>query len=231
MGVFQRINQYLSAVTTELFGVDGEEYIDRYLSGGEQLLWKGQRAPDRTHSLKVAQTADRLQKLSPLRLSPEERVILLKAALLHDIGRGKFGSSLAKSLAVLLPLWDRDKCRWAADGLARRQLGRVKPDAEKVARRLRSSLANDGGGQKKQDAGGRPESSDKFSEESWFARLMYHYYYHPEIGAAMLRSLYGAGGPLSHEQQRIVELVRHHRDERAGHDSLLKFLMEADRQN
>lgn len=232
MGFFHRINQYLQAIKTELFGVDGEEYIDRYLNGEEQELWKRQTAPDRAHSLKVAQTADRLQRSSPVRVSPEDRVALLKAALLHDLGRGEFGSSLAKSLAVLLPLWNRDKCRFAADEAAIRRLGRAKPDAGEVARRLGASGKNSGAGNKKQDAGRRPETAGDFWEESWFARLMYHYYYHPEIGAERLLELYGKGGrPVSGQQARIVWLVRHHRDERDGNDGLLKLLMEADRQN
>lgn len=232
MGFFQRINQYLQAVKTELFGVSGEEYIERYLNGEEQRLWKEQRAPDRAHSLKVAQAADRLQGLSPIRISPEDRVILLKAALLHDIGRGKFGSSLAKSLAVLLPLWNRDKCRFAADETAIRRLGRSKPDADEVVRRLGTFAQKSGAGNKKQDAGRRPVAAGNFGEESWFARLMYHYYYHPEIGAERLLALYGkGGGPVSDEQKRIVWLVRRHRDDTAGNDGLLKLLIEADRQN
>lgn len=231
MGFFHRINQYLQAIKTELFGVDGEEYIDRYLNGEEQRLWKSQTAPDRAHSLKVAQTADRLQRSSPGKISPEDRVALLKAALLHDLGRGEFGSSLAKSLAVLLPLWNRDKCRFAADEAAVRRLGRAKPDAGEVARRLWASGENNGAGNKKQDAGRRPETAGNFWEESWFARLMYHYYYHPEIGAERLLELYGKGGAVRGQQERIVWLVRHHQDERAGNDGLLKLLMEADRQN
>ncbi len=232
MGFFHRINQYLQAVKTELFGVDGEEYIDRYLSREEQRLWKRQTAPDRAHSLRVAQTADRLQRSSPVRISPEDRAALLKAALLHDLGRGEFGSSLAKSLAVLLPLWNRDKYRFAADEAAIRRLGRAKPDAGEVARRLGASGKDSGAGNKKQDAGRRPETAGNFWEESWFARLMYHYYYHPEIGAERLLELYGKGGrPVSGQQARIVWLVRHHRDDTAGNDVLLKLLMEADRQN
>lgn len=50
MGFFQRINQYLQAIKTELFGIDGEEYIERYLNGEEQELWRRQSAPDRAHS-------------------------------------------------------------------------------------------------------------------------------------------------------------------------------------
>lgn len=232
MGFFYRINQYLRAIQTELFGVDGEEYIERYLNGEEQRLWKKQKAPDRDHSLKVAQAADRLQRSSPIKISPEDRVILLKAALLHDLGRGEFGSSLAKSLAVLLSLWNRDKCRFAADEAAIRRLGSAKPDADEVARRLGAFAKNNGANNKKQDAGRHPVVADKFCEESWFDRLMYHYYYHPEIGAERLLEMYGKGsGSVSDEQKRILRLVRHHRDDAAGNDGLLKLLMEADRQN
>ncbi len=102
MGFFYRIGQYLSAVRAELFGAGGDEYIAEYLSEGEQRLWRIQKAPDRAHSLNVARTADELQKNVPEGLTAEERIILLKAALLHDVGRGEFGSSTAKSLAVLL---------------------------------------------------------------------------------------------------------------------------------
>ena len=105
MSFLHRAGQYFSAIRAELFGVGGDEYIARYLSDDEQQLWRRQKAPDMAHSLNVARTADRLQKDEVgSNLSPDERLILLKAALLHDIGRGRFGSSFAKSLAVLLTI-------------------------------------------------------------------------------------------------------------------------------
>ena len=105
MSFLHRAGQYFSAIRAELFGVGGADYIARYLSDDEQQLWRRQKAPDMAHSLNVARTADRLQKDEVgSNLSPDERLILLKAALLHDIGRGRFGSSFAKSLAVLLTI-------------------------------------------------------------------------------------------------------------------------------
>ena len=105
MSFLHRVGQYFSAIRAELFGVGGADYIARYLSDDEQQLWRRQKAPDMAHSLNVARTADRLQNDDVgNNLSPDERLILLKAALLHDIGRGRFGSSFAKSLAVLLTI-------------------------------------------------------------------------------------------------------------------------------
>lgn len=201
MGLFHRVGQYISAVQAEIFGVDGDDWIARYLSEGEKELWKKQKAPDRAHSLNVAKTAERLQNNMPGRLSAEERIILQKAALLHDIGRGEFGSSLAKSLAVLLTL------------------GRTSPP----------QLIEDN---KKPDAQGRPGASEEISAGSYSADLLYHYYCHPEIGAELLRDLYSGNGQQPDEaQERVIGLVRHHRDRTAGDDRLLKLLIEADRQN
>lgn len=199
MGFFRRIAQYFSAVKAELFGVGGEEYVDQYLSEDERKLWAAQTAPDRAHSLNVAKTAARLQKALPESLSDEERILLQKAALLHDIGRGKFGSSLAKSLAVLLTH------------------GRTAPRIPE--------------GNKKPDALGRPETNEG-NHGSYAADLLYHYYCHPAIGAKLLQDLYGREScRISAEQERIIGLVRHHRDRTAGDDLLLKLLIEADRQN
>lgn len=195
MGFFYRIGQYLSAVRAELFGAGGEEYIAKYLSESEQRLWRTQKAPDRAHSLNVARTADELQNNLPEGLTAEERIILLKAALLHDIGRGEFGSSLAKSLAVLLTKFGY------------------------------------GGDNKKTDAKRRPETPEEFSGSGYRASLMYHYYCHAEIGAKLLSDMYHQNGELSEAEKRIIHLVKHHRDEEAGDDRLLKLLIEADRMN
>jgi putative nucleotidyltransferase with HDIG domain len=96
--MFRRVKQFISAITAKISATD-EVFFTDYLTVSEQKLFRQLTVSDQRHSLNVAYTAQQLAGRSPrLRLR-----LLIRAALLHDVGRAQYNLSTAnKVLAVLL---------------------------------------------------------------------------------------------------------------------------------
>ena len=95
----QRVNQFFRAITAKLEPGD-HAFIGRYLSPEEAELFFGMHIADQYHALKVAHTAEDLASEGSM---PVDHDILIRGALLHDIGRKKGDLDiLGKVFAVLM---------------------------------------------------------------------------------------------------------------------------------
>jgi putative nucleotidyltransferase with HDIG domain len=114
-GVFmlQRVRQFIAAVTARIGAAD-RSFVAEYLSRQEERLFWRMNLPDQRHALNVAYTA--------LTLSEGKRginrVVLLKSALLHDVGKVKGDISIVDKIITVLadtmvPAWGE---RWGRYG-------------------------------------------------------------------------------------------------------------------
>ncbi|MBU2702630.1 putative nucleotidyltransferase with HDIG domain [Sporomusaceae bacterium BoRhaA] len=95
--MFKRVKQFLRALTAKIDQAD-EDFLSHYLTTTEQALFQQMTLPDRRHSLNVAYCAQQLMK--PMMHSKQR--LLVRSALLHDIGRAEKNLSTAmKVMAVL----------------------------------------------------------------------------------------------------------------------------------
>ena len=93
-----RVRQLLSAMGA-LVTLQDEEFIKQHLSPLEQKLFHQMSVPDRRHCLNVAKTVIALVGET----SVANRKILVKAALLHDVGRQAGAvSTIDKVIGVIL---------------------------------------------------------------------------------------------------------------------------------
>lgn len=109
----KRIRQVIAAVTARISEQD-RRLIACYLDVGEaELFWRMNLA-DQRHALNVACTAGELADANPA----IDRQLLIKCALLHDIGKVKGDvSTFDKIIAVLLDKFASDWARqWARQG-------------------------------------------------------------------------------------------------------------------
>ena len=95
--MFKRVKQVVAAVTAKIT-VEDKAVINRYLNTREQKLFWAMNVPDQRHVLNVAQTA--------LLLGQHQQKIdmnlLVKCALLHDVGKIKGDvSTIDKIITVL----------------------------------------------------------------------------------------------------------------------------------
>ena len=108
--MFRRIQQFIRAVTATVDANDGR-FLAKHLTVAEQGLFQQMTVPDQRHALNVAYTAQQLAKKFPgLRLR-----LLMRAALLHDVGRTQFNlSTVDKVFAVLFSVaFPKFSQRWA----------------------------------------------------------------------------------------------------------------------
>ena len=111
--MFNRIKQVVAALTARVTPED-KVFVSRYLNAAEQKLFYGMNLPDQRHVLNVAQTALQLAKF-------QQKIdinLLVKCALLHDVGKVKNDvSTLDKIITVLghklSPQWAR---QWGRSG-------------------------------------------------------------------------------------------------------------------
>lgn len=111
--MWRRIRQVVAAVTAQITAAD-RTFVAEYLTPGEQALFYGMNLPDQRHALNVAYTAITL-------LAAEQSVdrrLLLRCALLHDVGRMQGDASTAdKVLTVIMhKCLPRYAKRWARLG-------------------------------------------------------------------------------------------------------------------
>jgi putative nucleotidyltransferase with HDIG domain len=108
-----RIKQFIAAMTAEVTASD-RLFVDRQLNDREKALFYDMNLPDQRHALNVAYTAEQLAASRP----EADLKLLLKCALLHDVGKVKGDvSTLDKVITVLadkfFPQWAR---RWGCLG-------------------------------------------------------------------------------------------------------------------
>jgi len=96
----QRIHQFVRALFGRLDSAD-YEFVRSYLSPAEQKLFYDMHDADRYHAFHVALTAKELYAKHGT-LDSDEYILLMRCALLHDIGRVKGTADIwGKVLAVL----------------------------------------------------------------------------------------------------------------------------------
>ncbi len=174
--ISRRISQFLHAITARITRED-QTFLKRWLPE-ESLrhLFAAMTVADQCHALRTAHTAESLLLALPEDASANRR-LLVRTALLHDIGRrkgdmGTWGKVLTVLLDAAFPRWSRV--------------------------------------QGEQEGG-------------WLSRLLHTYYFHPRIGADMLRQ---KGYP---EEAALIE--RHHAPASADDPLELCLLRKADRLN
>ena len=98
--MMQRVRQFFQAIRAQLSAAD-RCFIAEHLPEKVQPLFWGMTLPDQCHALRVARTAMALAEQK--RLAGLDLALLLRASLLHDIGRqrGDMGT-FDKVFAVLL---------------------------------------------------------------------------------------------------------------------------------
>jgi putative nucleotidyltransferase with HDIG domain len=108
--MFKRVKQFLHALTAKIDRAD-EVFLSHYLTTTEQKLFRQMTLPDRRHSLNVAYCAQQLMKPT---MHSKQR-LLVRAALLHDVGRAEKNLSTAmKVMAVLFSAaFPQFSKRWA----------------------------------------------------------------------------------------------------------------------
>lgn len=111
----QRVRQFFQAIFTRFDEAD-RRYVAWWLPEAElQQLFYGMALPDQVHALRTAYTAEKLlEEVTVEEKKCVARRLLLRCALLHDVGRarGTLGT-LGKTVAVLLhhffPRWAKTR--------------------------------------------------------------------------------------------------------------------------
>lgn len=95
--MLNRVRQVLAALTAKVTDTD-EQFINKHLLAQEQVLFWRMNLPDQRHALNVAYTALQLAQQQP----NADLNILVKSALLHDVGKVKGDvSTFDKILTVM----------------------------------------------------------------------------------------------------------------------------------
>ena len=120
--MIMRIRQFFRAVRAHLTEKDGR-YLSEHLSAEEQELFFAMHRADQYHALHVAYTAERLTEEQSI---PVDQELLIRAALLHDVGRVKgdldiWGKVFAVLAGTFCPEMSRKRAGEKTDGL----LGRL----------------------------------------------------------------------------------------------------------
>ena len=120
--MIRRIRQFLRAIFARLDGAD-HRYVARWLPEAElQQLFYTMALPDQCHALRTAHTAEKLlDEMAGEEKARVARRLLLRCALLHDVGRAKGTlGTVEKTAAVLLhrffPRWAKARGKAPTDG-------------------------------------------------------------------------------------------------------------------
>lgn len=84
--MFKRINQFIQAITAKLTPAD-HEFISKYLDPLEKGLFYAMDLPTQRHCINVAKTCLEILRKTPNNYSVKNMALLMKGALLHDIGK------------------------------------------------------------------------------------------------------------------------------------------------
>ena len=110
--MLQRVKQFIAALTARITAAD-RQLVSQELSLEESQLFWAMNLPDQRHALNVATTAMKLAGKWPT----IDRQLLLRCALLHDVGKVKGDlSTFDKIITVLaykaIPRWARSWGRY-----------------------------------------------------------------------------------------------------------------------
>ena len=110
--LFQRVKQFLAALTARVTAND-RQLVSQALSLEESQLFWAMNLPDQRHTLNVAYTAMKLARKWPT----IDRQLLLRCALLHDVGKIKGDLSTYDKIITVLahkasPRWARSWGRY-----------------------------------------------------------------------------------------------------------------------
>lgn len=113
--MFNRIKQFFHAITAKVSFADAL-YVREMLGMDETILFFAMSIEDQRHAIDVAHTVEHLyDKMSEEKKEKIDGHILVKAALLHDVGRVKGDMKIhQKVLCVLLDKWDPQHARLLA---------------------------------------------------------------------------------------------------------------------
>lgn len=106
--MFKRVKQFIAAITAELNSAD-RAFLEKHLRPAEQKLFRQMNLPEQRHSLNVAYTGEVLAADKP----EAGRDMLIRAALLHDIGKVRGDISIADKVFTVI-------ADTACPGMARR---------------------------------------------------------------------------------------------------------------
>ncbi|WP_122626827.1 HD domain-containing protein [Lucifera butyrica] len=109
----QRIKQFITALTAKITPAD-RAFVKQYLTPAEERLFWQMNRPDQRHTLNVAYTVLRLiAGRAQIR-----RFVLIKSALLHDVGKTKGDVSTADKVITVLArrLLPGPAARWGRPG-------------------------------------------------------------------------------------------------------------------
>lgn len=95
--MFNRIKQVIAAVTAKITVEDEAFVADNLDAAGQNLFW-GMNLPDQRHALNVAYTALKLAG----HVDGIDRGMLVKSALLHDVGKIKGDVSTVDKIITVL---------------------------------------------------------------------------------------------------------------------------------
>lgn len=112
--MIQRVRQFYRAITAQVTAAD-RVWVEDVLPAAAKPLFYAMHPADQYHALNVAKTAMRLWEEAPA----GDRALLLRAALLHDVGRVQGDMDImGKVLAVLVKHFSPDKARQLAEANA-----------------------------------------------------------------------------------------------------------------
>ncbi len=97
--MLHRVKQFYWAITSYFRKTD-EEYINKFLSKDEKLLFYKLKRGEQQHSIRVCKNAIKILNEKQYNIDGE---IIGKAALLHDVGKGEHNLNvMEKSIMVIL---------------------------------------------------------------------------------------------------------------------------------
>lgn len=120
--MLRRASQFFHALTAHLSAED-RAFVETWLpEEAARTLFGAMTIADQCHALRTARTADKLRFASPAGAVADRR-LLIRTALLHDVGRqkgdmGTGGKVLTVLLAAALPHWAEARGEKASGGLA-----------------------------------------------------------------------------------------------------------------
>ncbi len=119
--ISHRASQFFHALTAHVSAED-RAFLETWLpEETARAFFDAMTVADQCHALRTARTAEQLRLASPDGATMVDRRLLIRASLLHDIGRqkgdmGTCGKVLAVLLTAAFPRWSKKRGENAAGG-------------------------------------------------------------------------------------------------------------------